>query len=223
MCSQIIKLTLSLLFLLVFDNVMSQTGNSRMDCLDKVGNSATREQLDACVSGKPIPLPKSSQFSSIDTSSEEATCLDIGFKKKTEAFASCVLDLMDRKSSKAATQSVASNDPDDATCRKYGFKPKTNEYATCRLQIDQAKQAAATQNAQYQQQQKQYLEQKRQQNIQANLALMQRGLNMMSGNSAGGYGAAPVAPVAPSGTQTYMLPNNKMLTCNTVGNITNCF
>jgi hypothetical protein len=167
-----------------------------------------------------LSLALSLQANAVDTSKEESTCLDIGFKRKSEGFGNCVLELLDRKNSSIP---VASNDPDDATCRKYGFKPKSNEYAQCRLQIDQAKQSAATQNAQYQEQQKQYLEQKRQQNIQANLALMQRGLNMMAGGGGGGYSSAPVAPVPPMGTQTYMLPGNKMLTCNTTGNITNCF
>ena len=83
----------------------------------------------------------------LDTSTEEKTCSEIGFKRKTEAFGNCVLELVQRKggqvnrqSSQTVSQSPLSNDPDDATCRKYGFRAGTNEYAQCRQQIDQARQ-----------------------------------------------------------------------------------
>jgi hypothetical protein len=182
-----------------------------------------------------------SQAYALDTTKEESTCGYIGFKKGTESFGNCVLELLDRKKSSAkimATQSspkitqskvqpqvqaTGDGSQDDATCQKYGFKPNTNEYSTCRLQIDQAKQQQAQQQAQYDEQMKQYKEAQRQRSIQANLALMQRGLNMMAGGGGGGVGPAPTAPVAPIQNQTYMLPGNKMMTCNTNGNVTSCF
>jgi hypothetical protein len=202
---------------------LSYAAPSRLECLDMLGSSASKLDLDACVKGNPVQISKSSNSSGIETSEEEASCVEIGFKRKTPAFANCVLELMDRKAEKQ--EASQPSDPDDATCRKYGFKPKTTEYASCRLQIDQAKQAAASQNAQYQQQQKQYQEAERQRSIQANLALLQSGLNMMAGGGFGGGGGGSYgpAPIAPNPTQTYMLPGNKMLTCNTTGNITNCF
>jgi hypothetical protein len=182
-----------------------------------------------------------SQSFALDTTKEENTCAYIGFKKGTESFGNCVLELLDRKksSSKIITtqpppkiaqsrvqpQAQASGDgsQDDATCQKYGFKPNTNEYSSCRLQIDQAKQQQAQQQAQYDEQMKQYKEAQRQRSIQANLALMQRGLNMMAGGGGGGVGPSPIAPVAPIQNQTYMLPGNKMMTCSTNGNVTSCF
>lgn len=157
----------------------------------------------------------------LDTSAEEATCVEIGFKRKTPPFANCVLELLDRKDSNV----VQSNDPYDATCRKYGFKPRSNEYATCRLQIDQAKLDAQRQQAQYLQQQQQYQaqleEQKRQRRVATGLALMQMG----AGNPSGSYSANnPYSPPsAPNPTRTYTLPGGKMLNCNTTGTITNCF
>lgn len=152
----------------------------------------------------------------LDTSAEEATCVDIGFKRKTPPFANCVLELLDRKDSNV----VQSNDPDDATCRKYGFKPKSAEYGSCRLQIDQARQDSQRQQAQYLQQQQQYQaqleEQKRQRRVATGLALMQMG----AGNS-GTYSANP--PSSPSPTRTYTSPGGKMMNCTTTGNMTNCF
>ena len=153
----------------------------------------------------------------LDTSAEETSCSEIGFKKKTEAFANCVLELVDRRSSNAP---INPNDPDDATCRRYGFKPKTNEYASCRQQIDQARIQAQQQQAQYQQQLDAYNKQKSQA---AGVAMMGMGLGMLSSNSpvgASNYGGAPIPPQM--GPRTYMLPGNKMMTCTTTGNITSC-
>jgi type II secretory pathway pseudopilin PulG len=196
---------------------------SRIDCLEKLGNNATKEQLDSCVSGKLTPVSGGSQQSSVDTNSEEATCVDMGFKKKTEGYGKCVLELLDRKEN-----AVASNDPDDATCTKYGFKRKTDEYAKCRQQIDSARAQARQQQAQFAAQQAQYKQRleayQDAQERQAWLGVMRIGLAMMGQNAGGGggyYGPAPVAPVAP-GPRTYVLPNNQVMTCNTTGNITNC-
>jgi len=162
----------------------------------------------------------------IDTSKEEATCVDIGFKRKTPAFANCVLQLIERDS---ASVSTVSSDPDDATCRRYGFKPKTNEYATCRLQIDQAKQDAQRQQAQYVEQQRQYQaqldEQKKQRNQAQGLALMQMGAGISSGayNARNGYGTLPTPPAPMDSPRTYILPGGKAMTCTTTGSVTNCF
>ena len=77
----------------------------------------------------------------LDTSSEEKTCVDIGFKRKTEAFGNCVLELVNRGGSggRQGGQQSSSTDPDDVTCRKYGFRMGTNEYAQCKQQIDIAR------------------------------------------------------------------------------------
>ena len=157
----------------------------------------------------------------LDTSVEEAACADIGFKRKTPAFADCVVELMSRQSS--------SNDPDDATCRKYGFKPKTNEYAVCRQQIEQARADGQRQQAQFDEQKRQYeaqlAEQKKQRDSAKGLALMQLGLGISSGayNAGNGYGAFPNPPAQAPANRTYVLPGGRMMNCNTVGSVTNCF
>lgn len=161
----------------------------------------------------------------LDTSYEEEQCLDIGFKKKSQAFANCVLELVDRRGSAQNSQ-----DPDDATCRKYGFKPRTDNYAACRQQIDLARQQAQQQQAVYAQQKAEYdamvAEQKKEKERQKGLAMLQLGLGMMSGkyNSGNGYGSVPSAPPPPQNlNQTYVLPGGKMMNCNTTGNVTTCF
>ena len=196
---------------------------TRLGCLEQLGNNVSRQDLDACVSGNRSSVSKVTQTSSIDTSTEEKTCADLGFRKKTEGYANCVLELISRNST--PTQ-VTSNDPDDITCRKYGFKPKTNEYASCRLQIDQAKQDAQRQQAQFNEQQKQYQaqleEQKKQRSRAAGLALMQMGAGISSGayNANNAYGALPTPP---NPNRTYVLPGGKVMNCTTTGTVTNCF
>lgn len=162
----------------------------------------------------------------LDTSQEEKQCLDIGFKRKTPAFANCVLELIDRRGS--SIQSA--QDPDDATCRKYGFKPKTDNYAICRQQIDLARQQAQQQQAQYAQQRAEYeaqlAEQKRERDRQKGMAMLNLGLGMMSGkyNASNGYGTLPPAPTPPQNmNRTYILPGGKMMNCNTSGSVTTCF
>lgn len=162
----------------------------------------------------------------LDTSSEEAACSDIGFKKKTESFANCVLELLNRK----AEAGVGSNDPDDATCKKYGFKSGTGDYAICRQQIDIARQQAQRQDAQYAEQQRQYQAQmdeyQKQRNAASGLALMQMGAGISSGayNATNGYGTLPVAPTPPQNlNRTYVLPGGKMMNCTTTGAYTSCF
>ncbi len=203
---------------------------SRIECLDKLGKNVTREELDICESKGYMPSENISKNSSINTSSEELVCADIGFKKKTEDFANCVLELLERKETRQAENLPTSNDPDDATCKKYGFRPRTNEYANCKQQIAIARQQAHQQQIQYEEQKRQYDSQmdeyKRKRQQAASLALMQCGLNMMStGNCSGArnVGPAPIAPSQPNyGPRTYYLPGNKVMTCSTMGNVTTC-
>ena len=203
---------------LIFSSTVS-AAQSRLDCLAKLGNTVTKEQLDACVGGKSEQTLKTNQISAINSFSEESTCLELGFKRKTELYANCVLDLLDRKSSVAQ---VDPNNPDDATCRRYGFKPRSAEYGQCRLQIDMAKTQAQQQQAQYLEQQRAYQaqldEQKRQRRVATGLALMQMG----AGSSANGYNAYGAAPTPPNPTRIITFPNGKTLNCTTTGSMTNC-
>lgn len=215
-----IQIIALIFFLSLFNSATVNAAPSRFDCLVKLGNSASKEDIDACVKGAPASTI-SNQVSSIDTSSEEAVCLDLGFKKKTPSYANCVLELLERKG-----DATVSNDPDDATCRKYGFKPKTNEYAACRQQIDQARSQAAQQQAQYLQQQRQYQtqldEQQRQRSVAAGMALFQMGTGITSGayNANNAYGTMPTPP---NPNRTYILPGGRTMNCTTTGTVTNCF
>ena len=208
------------IFLLAFAE-FSHAGLSRFECLEKIGSSATKEQLDLCVGGGNI---RTVQTSSSTTASEEASCIEMGFKRKTESFGNCVLELISRRDTV-----IAGADPDGATCIKYGFKPKSSEYASCRLQIDQARQQAQQNQAQFLEQKKAYDKADKQRRIDASMKLMDMGQRMTSGqNPADAYrqanGLAPLqSPTPPMQTQTYMLPNNKMMTCTTAGSVTNCF
>jgi hypothetical protein len=116
----------------------------------------------------------------IDTKEEERTCSEIGFKKKTEAHADCVLELLERKQklsskkeskeiSKAPTSQESPNvspakpqavkgdgSADDLACVKFGFIVGTQEYANCRLQMDTAKRQAQQKQAEYELTQRQY-------------------------------------------------------------------
>ena len=181
-----------------------------------------------------------SSIFALDTFREEATCSEIGFKKKTEAYANCVLELLDRNSKTASRGPVS--DQDDATCRKYGFKAGTPDYGRCRQQIDMAKSEAAQRQREFEARQREYEAQQqayaaqaaqdeKDRKFAASMALLGMGSRMMQGQSpyfSQNLGAAMNGQVAPppqmdmSGPRTYILPGNKMMTCTTTGTITSC-
>lgn len=160
----------------------------------------------------------------IDTSTEEKTCSEIGFKRKTEAFGNCVLELIDRKnksqqvkaartttpSNNAIRQSTAQNQrpaqekppspivgdgsPDDNTCQTYGFKPGTANYSECRQKIDLARQDGQRQQAQYEAQQRQYEAQMAEYKRQREMAASMALMQMGLGMMAGGSPATNFAP-----------------------------
>ena len=128
----------------------------------------------------------------LDTFEQEQTCSELGFKKKTEKFGSCVLELVSRKSSSApvitknqqkAEGPPPDGTPEDATCRSYGAALGTSEYASCRVQLLQVR----FQQQQYERQAQIYAEQKalaEKQREQARAEKMLRfGLGMMSSTS----------------------------------------
>ena len=166
----------------------------------------------------------------IDTSAEEKTCLDIGFKRKTEAFGNCVIELAGRNGS-SLNYSTDGNS-DDKACRGYGFKPNTNDYASCRQRIDLAKQSAKQQQDIYEQQKRQYdaqvaaIEKQRERDRSAKQ--LELGLRMMGGqsiqNAAMATARMPPLPQAPGPiTQTLSMPGGRMMNCTTTGTVTNCF
>jgi len=171
----------------------------------------------------------------LDTSAEEKTCSEIGFKRKTEAFGNCVLELVNRgagRSAQLGQKNSSSSDPDDAACIAYGFKPNTSNFSSCRLQIDLAKQNAKQQQYIYQQQQAQYEAQvaaiEKQKSKERSMKQLELGLRMMGGQSIQDASMAtarmPPLPQAPGPiTQTLTMPNGRSMTCTTIGSNTNCF
>lgn len=176
----------------------------------------------------------------LNTSAEEKTCIDIGFKKKTEPFASCVLELIQRKENKSNTVPSSSNNPDDITCSNFGFKVGSNDFAQCKLQINNARQQAQIQQQQYEQQIRQYEEQKRQYEEQQALFIKEkkrqealRGLDMSMGLMSGQYswtdagrvgmGLPPLPKPTPPQNQIFVMPNGRIVNCSTTGSITSCF
>lgn len=181
----------------------------------------------------------------LDTSVEEFTCKEIGFKPKTEKFANCVLELYERKSKGSANNLVGSRQAapaaqaqrgdgsqDDQTCQRYGLKPGQPEYGNCRMQINLAKQQAAREQARYEaemaayEQQKQELEAERKRQLA--MRQLQMGLGLMSGQvtledigrSSMGLPPAPRPPAIQN--QTIKLPGGGLVNCTTTGTFTNC-
>lgn len=169
-------------------------------------------------------LLSSGTLYALDTSQFEKTCSEIGFRKKTEAHANCVLDLLSRQGGSGTARQSASTNPDDATCQSYGFKPGTTSFGECRQKLDFAKQQAAQRQREYEEQKRQYdaqlEEQKRRRQAAAGLALMQMG----SGIASGTYNSplAPPRPPAPR-SETIIMPGGKIVNCHTTGTVTNCF
>ena len=181
----------------------------------------------------------------LDTSVEELTCKEIGFKPKTEKFANCVLELYERKSKGSTNNPVGSRQAapatqaqrgdgsqDDQTCQRYGLKPGQPEYGNCRMQINLAKQQAAREQARYEaemaayEQQKQELEAERKRQLA--MRQLQMGLGLMSGQvtledigrSSMGLPPAPRPPAIQN--QTIRLPGGGLVNCTTTGTFTNC-
>lgn len=175
-----------------------------------------------------------------DTSREEKTCRDIGFKPKTEKYAGCVLELYGRRisggqdgrlsnSTNKDPVAIGDGSPDDRTCRSYSLLPGTVEYSDCRMKIDAARVNAQAEHDRYRREllmyQSQIAEAKRQKDQESNLRLMELGLEMMGGGgrrSSGSSAALPRPPVLPE-NQHIFLPDGRMITCNTSGSTTNCF
>lgn len=165
-----------------------------------------------------------------DLSSYEAICKDIGFKKKTEAFGECVLELAEREQSSKSSQPTSA---DDQTCQKYGFKPKTQAFAECKFKLDMGKKESAQAQEKYAREKAEYDRQvaamQREQEKARAMKQLELGLRMMGGqspvNAINSVGTnAPIAPSIPSPiNQTITTPSGRMINCTTIGNNTNCF
>ena len=99
------------------------------------------------------------------------SCELIGFKKGTKDFGNCVLNL--KRKSEPTTysgtnqtitktqQNLKGDDSEgDKICQKYGFKVGNSDYKECRMNLDIAKQQAESQQRAYDEQVRQYNQQK---------------------------------------------------------------
>lgn len=174
-----------------------------------------------------------------DLSGYEQTCSEVGFKRKTEAFGECVLELRrrDLTAKKQATEPSAivseskrppvtgDGTPDDQTCRKFGMTPGSEPYGQCRLQLKVAAENAQRQQELYEQQQRAYEQQvaeheegKRRREKEKALKQLELGLRLMAGQAPldavlATDGKLPIAPQRPA-IETY--------TITTPGGMTNC-
>lgn len=200
---------------------------SRFECLVKLGNNISKEAIDSCVKGSSPTTSSIIQPSGINTGAEEAACVELGFKKKSESYANCVLELIDRKESMNA-----SSDPDDSTCRKYGFRPKTTNYSECRQKIDMFRAESSMRQEQYAIQKKQFDDQvasiEKERRRQASIETFRYGMGLLDGQTPSqAYGTSkgyPPAPQPPSSSnQTYVFPNGKIMNCTSSLGVINCF
>ncbi len=113
-------------------------------------------------------------FSLAGLAEHEATCSDLGFKKKTQAYGECVLELDQREKAGRAqavkqvqqqTQIQAQQKGDGTNehqmCAKFGFVVGSAPYSDCRLKIDIAKREQAQRQAAYEIEQQRYQEEQR--------------------------------------------------------------
>jgi hypothetical protein len=164
----------------------------------------------------------------LDLAQFESLCSEIGFKKKTEAFGQCVLELADKN--KAASVPLSQ---DEQLCKGYGFKPNTSSFAECKLKLDLAKKQSLEAQEKYNRDKAEYDRQvaaiEKEKEKQRAMRQLELGLRMMGGQSpvdavnSVGTGM-PIAPSRPSPiNQTITMPNGRMINCTTLGTNTNCF
>ena len=100
----------------------------------------------------------------------EATCSELGFKKKTQAYGECVLELDQRESagriqsikqSQQQAQQKGDGTNEHQMCVKFGFTVGSAPYSDCRLKIDIAKREQAQRQAAYEIEQQRYQEEQR--------------------------------------------------------------
>jgi hypothetical protein len=123
-------------------------------------------------------------------------CLSFGFKANTEGYAQCrlKLELAEQQSERDATFAEAEERRRQADNKVRAEKIKRDEDESRRYN------------------QAQLAEQKRQRDAAAGLALMQMGSGLVN----------PPKPPPPA-NQTIVTPSGRIVNCNTVGTVTNCF
>lgn len=138
----------------------------------------------------------------------EATCSELGFKKKTQAYGECVLELDQRETAGRAqaikqvqqqTQIQAQQKGDGTNehqmCAKFGFTVGSAPYSDCRLKIDIAKREQAQRQAAYDIEQQRYQEEQRR--YEAQVAEYEREKERQKGLALLRFGAALAGGTSP--------------------------
>lgn len=140
----------------------------------------------------------------------EATCAELGFKKKTQAFGECVLEL-DQRESSARSQAtkqlqLLAQQKGDGTnehqmCVKFGFVVGSAPYSDCRLKIDIAKREQAQRQAAYDIEQQRYQEDQRR--YEAQVAEYEREKERQKGLALLRFGAALASGTSPNFSENF--------------------
>jgi len=89
-----------------------------------------------------------------DLTAYKSQCTDIGFKKGTEKFGDCVMELKKRDAGRSSAQGDGT--PNDRNCQKFGFTPGTTDYSQCRMELELAAAKAQREFAVYEEQKRIY-------------------------------------------------------------------
>jgi hypothetical protein len=137
----------------------------------------------------------------------EATCSELGFKKKTQAYGECVLELDQREKAgrlqavrQLQQQTQQNQQKGDGTnehqmCAKFGFVVGSAPYSDCRLKIDIAKREQAQRQAAYDIEQQRYQEEQRR--YEAQVAEYEREKERQKGLALLRFGAALAGGTSP--------------------------
>lgn len=166
-----------------------------------------------------------SQMAIADLTLHEATCAELGFKKRTPAYGECVLELDQRqKNAKVAVekqeqvrrqeninreseitnqqfQQRGDGSVEHQTCSRFGFIVGTPSYSDCRLKIDIAKREQAQKQASYEAEQKRYQEEQRR--YEAQVAEYEKERERQKGAALMRFGLALMGGTSPHASENF--------------------
>lgn len=164
-------------------------------------------------------LSFSSLMAIANLAQHEATCAELGFKKRTPAYGECVLELdlrekkarlevdnqekikqqeSSRRESEIAKQQIqqrGDGSVEHQTCHRFGFVVGSPSYSECRLKIDIAKREQAQRQAAYEIEQKRYQEEQRR--YEAQVAELEKERERQNGAAMMRFGLALMGGTSP--------------------------
>jgi hypothetical protein len=192
----------------------------------------------------------SSYSSALDLSSFEKTCSELGFKKKTQLFGECVLELNQREKNSIAKKNNdlnkigTDNNTKISSCESFGFQRGTSQYAQCQMQIEIAKNELLQKQKQFEFEKSKFEEKQRdydekllsfeqEKERREGIAWLQLGAALFSNGNTREYlinsarqtiGLPPIPPTAPESQNfTVTNPFGKMMTCSVTQSTIDCF